>query len=173
MNQGMLNATVNDECYTPLEAVTPLLKYIPKDKRIILPFDTEESYYYKVFKENEYDVTCQHLKDNKDFFFEFYDEYDLIISNPPYSIKDVILERLYLIDKPFIMLLPITTLSSIKRVGMFKKYGIDLIVFDKRINYIINGEQTNGNWFASAYFTYKVLDKQLIFEELKEMTSDE
>jgi len=166
MNQGMLNATVNDECYTPIEAVTPLLKYVSKDKKIILPFDTEESYYYKVFKENGYDVTCQHLQDNKDFFFEFYDEYDLIISNPPYSIKDVILERLYLIDKPFIMLLPLTALGGMKRVGMFKKYGIDLIVFDKRINYIINGKQANGNWFASAYFTYKVLDEKLIFENL-------
>lgn len=166
MNEGLKNATVNDECYTPKEAVLPLLKYIPKDKKIILPFDTEESEYYKTFKENGYDVKCQHLNDNKDFFFEFYDEYDLIISNPPYSIKDEILERLYLINKPFIMLLPLTALAGQKRVSMFAKYGIDLIVFDKRINFYINGEQKNGDWFASAYFTYKVLPHTLIFESL-------
>ena len=168
MNEGLGQAVVFDELYTPRNAIEPLLKYISKDKRIILPFDTENSLYYIILKENGYNVTCQHLKDNKDFFFEFYDEYDLIISNPPYSIKDVILERLYLIDKPFIMLLPLTALSGIKRVGMFKKYGIDLIVFDKRINYIIRGEQSKGNWFASAYFTYKVLKEKLIFEELGE-----
>jgi hypothetical protein len=166
LNEGLKNSVVNDEIYTPKNAITPLLKHIDKDKKIILPFDTEESNYYKVFKENGYDVTCQHLKDNKDFFFEFYEEYDIIISNPPFSIKDSILERLYLINKPFIMLLPITTLSSIKRVEMFKKYGIDLIVFDRRIGFILNGEQCKSNWFASAYFTYKVLDKQLIFENL-------
>lgn len=167
MNEGLKNSVVNDEIYTPKNAILPLLKYVGKDKKIILPFDTEESNYYKVFKENGYNVTCQHITDCRDFFFEFYDEYDIIISNPPFSIKDKILERLYLIDKPFIMLLPLTTLSSIKRVGMFKKYGIDLIVFDRRIGFILNGEQCKSNWFASAYFTYQVLDKQIIFEELR------
>ena len=50
---------------------------------------------------------------------------------------------------------------------MFKKYGIDLIVFDKRIGYVINGELKESNWFSSAYFTYKVLNKQLVFEILE------
>ena len=166
MNKGLQNATKNDERYTPRYAVEPLLKYVHKDKKIVLPFDTEGSYYYKVFKENDYNVECLHLENGQDFFLNMFDEYDLIISNPPFSIKDQILERLYLINKPFIMLLPLTTLQSGFRTKLFKKYGIDLIVFDKRIGFEVNGKLNNGNWFASAYFTYKVLDKQLIFEEL-------
>lgn len=164
MNKGLQSAIINDECYTPRYAVEPLLKYISKDKSIILPFDTEESFYYKVFKENGYKVDCLHLINGDDFFLNMFDDYDIIISNPPFSIKDQILERLYLINKPFIMLLPITTLQSGFRTKLFKKYGIDLIVFDKRIGYIVNGVQQKGNMQGSAYFTYKVLDKQLIFE---------
>ena len=33
----------NDECYTPLYGVTPILKYIPKDAIVWCPFDTFES----------------------------------------------------------------------------------------------------------------------------------
>lgn len=167
MNEGLKNAVEFDNIYTPRNAVIPLLKYVSKSMKIVLPFDTEESEYYKVFREKGYNVKCLHLENGNDFFLNMFDEYDLIISNPPFSIKDRILERLYLIDKPFIILLPLTSLSGIKRVNMFKKYGLDLIIFDKRINYIIRGEQSKGNWFASAYFTYKVLHTQIVYEELK------
>ena len=166
MNSGLKQAVVFDELYTPRYAVLPLVKYIDKSLKIVLPFDSKESEYYKVFNELGYDITCLHLNNGEDFFLNMFEEYDIIISNPPFSIKDQILERLYLIDKPFMMLLPLTALSGMKRVGMFKKFGLDLIVFDKRINYIIRGKQSKGNWFASAYFTYKILQDKLIFEEL-------
>ena len=167
MNLGLKNSKVFDEFYTPEEAIRPILKYISKGKKIVLPFDTGQSNYYKLLTEEGYNVECLHIKDGKDFFLNMFDGYDLIISNPPYSIKDEILERLYLIGLPFMMLLPLTTLSGLKRVKMFSKFGIDLIVFDRRVNYIRDGKQTKGNWFASAYFTYKILEKSLVFEELK------
>ena len=167
MNKGLKQAVVFDELYTPRYAVLPLVKYVSKQLKIVLPFDSKESEYYKVFNELGYNITCLHLKNGEDFFLNMFDEYDIIISNPPFSIKDKILERLYLINKPFIMLLPLTALSGIKRVGMFKKFGLDLIVFDKRINFIINGKQSKGNWFASAYFTNKILEEKIIFEVIE------
>ena len=42
----------NDECYTPRYGVLPVIKYIPKDWVVWCPFDTEESEYVKVLKEN-------------------------------------------------------------------------------------------------------------------------
>jgi len=32
----------NDECYTPMGGIYPILKYIPKDWVVWCPFDTEK-----------------------------------------------------------------------------------------------------------------------------------
>ena len=36
----------NDECFTPIEGVKPILKYIPKDWIVWCPFDTEDPHPY-------------------------------------------------------------------------------------------------------------------------------
>lgn len=169
----MLSATINDEVYTPEYAVLPILEYLKKEWKIALPFDTENSNYYKVLKREGFDVDCFHLENDRnlfnpesetqDFFKKDFKEYDILISNPPFSIKDDVLERLYKIGKPFIMLLPLTALSGLARVNLFYEHGVELIVFDKRINFL---EQKKGNWFASAYFCWKVLPSKLIFKKL-------
>ncbi len=38
-----------NEMYTPYYAVEPILKYIPKNKKIWCPFDEEWSAYYNMF----------------------------------------------------------------------------------------------------------------------------
>ena len=44
----------NDEYYTPLYAIEPLIKYIKPNSMIWCPFDLEESYYVKAFKANNF-----------------------------------------------------------------------------------------------------------------------
>lgn len=39
----------HDNMFTPYYAVEPILKYIPKDKKIWCPFDKEWSAFYKTF----------------------------------------------------------------------------------------------------------------------------
>ena len=52
----------NDECYTPLYGVTPILKYIPKDVIVWCPFDTSESYFVKeISKTNEVVLSLIHI----------------------------------------------------------------------------------------------------------------
>ena len=156
---------VNDEFYTPRFAVEPLLKYISKDKIIWCPFDTEDSNYVKVFKENGYKVVYSHISKGQDFFYYEPDKYDIIVSNPPFSIKTEVLKRAYSLGKPFAFLLPLTTLEGKQRGELFRKYGLQLIIFDKRIEFISN--KKSGVWFNTSYFCYKLLPKDLIFEELK------
>ena len=43
----MYSGGSNDECYTPLYGVKPILKYIPKDAIVWCPFDTFESYFVR------------------------------------------------------------------------------------------------------------------------------
>lgn len=97
------------------------------------------------------------------------DDYDVIVSNPPFSIKDKILQRLYELDKPFAILLPLNSLQGKTRYKYFKQ-GIQLLSFDQRIGYhnIDNMDiPVEGSPFATAYFCRDILPKDLIVEEIK------
>ena len=54
---------------------------------------------------------------------------------------------------------------------MFRKYGIEVMVFDGRVQFMENmvenyGKKKSGNWFNTSWFCHKVLPEKLIFEEL-------
>lgn len=172
INKGYLTSdrtASGDECYTPFYAVTPLLEFLDKDKIIWCPFDEEWSAFVQTFKENGFKVINSHLNDGKDFFNYEPDNYDLIISNPPFSKKDIVLKRCYELNKPFALLLPVNCIQGKKRVDIFKKYDLQLLVFDLRVDYHTNGDfktYTKGNHFGSAYFCFNLLPKQIIFRSL-------
>lgn len=158
----------NDECYTPKYAVLPIIKYIPKDAIIWCPFDTENSWYVKVARENGYKVIYSHINNGNDFFKYEPENYDVIISNPPFSCKDKVLKRLYELGKPFAILLPLNSLQGGARYDYFKQ-GVQLLSFDKRIGFLSPDNldaPIEGTPFASAYFCKDVLPKDLIIEEL-------
>ena len=107
-----------DEVFTPFYAVEPLLKYVPKDKVIWMPFDEEWSAYYQLFTKNGYKCIRSSLAEGQDFFtYEPEEHYDIIISNPPFSKKDEVLKRLDELGKPFMILLPTNSLQGQKRLG--------------------------------------------------------
>lgn len=178
INKGYLTCdrTANgDEVLTPRYAVEPIIKYLAEKGyfRIICPFDKPNSKFVEVLWQNDFFAKVTHIETGKDFFTYTPEELigiDCLVSNPPYSIKDEVLERLYLLDKPFMMLLPQNTLQGGKRTKLFMKYGLEYLGFDKRINYYTKGELDKiktGNHFASGYFCRNVLPEKLIFEELK------
>ena len=166
------NSTTNkksDECYTPAYAVYPILKYIKKEMIVWCPFDEEHSEYVKILKNNGNKVIYSHIKQGKDFFKYEPKEYDIIISNPPFSLSYEILKRLYKLNKPFIILLPLKYLQAQNRGNLFIKYGIQLLTFDKRIGFYTNGNMNKpneGNYQGSSYFCWKILPKDLIIENL-------
>lgn len=173
INKGFLTANRTadgDECYTPFYAVEPLLEFVDKDKTIWCPFDEEWSAFVQTFKQNGNKVIYSHLNAGQDFFkYQPNEHYDVIISNPPFSLKDEVLERLYSLGKPFCILLPANSIQSKRRVKLFEKYGLELLVFDGRIDYHTNGNfeaPTKGNHFGSAYFCWNFLPQQLIFRFL-------
>lgn len=168
MNKGYASKVKNDELYTPIYAVDSIIKYIPKDKKIWCPFDKEWSAFVQSFRRGGYQVVRSHIDDGQDFFEYEPDDYDIIVSNPPFSIKDKILKRLYDLGKPFAILLPMNSLQGKGRYELFKQ-GIQMLAFDSRIGFH-NPDcmDVPENWssFASAYFCRDVLPKDLIIEKL-------
>ena len=155
----------NDEIYTPEYALIPLLKYLPKDKVIWECTDYGESNITKILRKHGYKVVSTHittfdfLKDKPNF------HYDIIITNPPYSIKNDFIKKCYETKKPFALLLPITALEGIERGEMFRENGISIIVLDKRINYLSNKK---SNWFNTSWYLYNIIENnKIIFEKLE------
>lgn len=181
INKGYLTAKTDkasDEVYTPAYAVKPLVKYIQQYKERInkekitiwCPFDMDFSNYVKIFTEiPNVKVIYTHIDNGENFFFyEPKEEYDVIISNPPFSCKDSVLKRLFELNKPYAMLLPVPTLQGQSRFPYLK--DIQYLGFDKRINYYKDTSMTktqDGVSFGSCYLCKNFLPKDLIIEELE------
>jgi len=115
-----------------------------------------------------YNVVRSHINDGQDFFTYEPEDYDVIVSNPPFSIKDKILERLYELNKPFAVLLPMNSLQGKSRYKFFER-GIQLLSFDQRIGYHNIDSMDipiEGSPFATAYFCRDILPRDLIIEKL-------
>ena len=181
LNKGYLTAKTDkasDEVYTPAYAVQPLVKYIKlymknhqKDTLTIwCPFDMQFSEYVKILSKIEgVKVIYTHIDTGENFFFyEPEEDYDVIISNPPFSCKDDILKRLFELNKPYAMLLPIPTLQGQARFPYIKE--IQYLGFDKRINYYKDISMTktqDGVSFGSCYICKDFLPRDFIIEELE------
>lgn len=154
----------NDELYTPSYAVTPLIQYIKKGMKIWECTDFGSSEITKVFKENGFNVISTH-KNNFNFLTDKPDfDFDIIITNPPYTLKDEFIKKCYEYKKPFCLLLPITSLEGTMRGGLYRQFGIQVMVFDKRINFM---KTKKSNWFNCSWFCYNVLPQQLLFVKLE------
>lgn len=128
----------------------------------------EDSEYVKLIRENGNKVIATHIDTGYNFFeYEPEEHYDIIISNPPFSIKDDIIKRLYELNKPYAILLPIPSLQGQKRFPYMR--DCQVLIFDKRINYYTNPikkEIQKGVSFGSFYLCRNFLPHNLIFEEL-------
>src|SRR6056297_24526 len=103
-----------DNYETPKYIVEILLPYLAKTniKTIWCPFDKDYSEYTRVLKNAGYKVINGHIDRGDDFFEYEPDNYDAIISNPPFSKKNEILKLCIELNKPFALLLSATCIQS-------------------------------------------------------------
>ena len=154
----------DDEYYTPKEAIIPILKYLDKNKIYWECTDFGESNITRVLRENGFKVMHTY-KDELDFLKDDPVACDVIITNPPYSMKDKFIKRCYELNKPFMLLLPLTALEGKERNKLYKKYGLEIIVLNKRVNF---RKDVNNVWFNTSWFCRGICNKQLNFEEIEQ-----
>lgn len=164
----------SDECLTPRYAVLPIVRHLQNAgfKRIWCPFDKRDSQFVRVLSDAGFQVVHSHIDEpGMDFLTcKVPQGIDCIVSNPPFSKKTAILRRLFTIDLPFAMILPINTLQSKGRVDLFIDHEIEMLCFDKRICFYTWGKLDSfpqNNRFPTAYFCRGVLPEKLVFERLK------
>lgn len=154
-----------DEYYTPKILVDAIVPYIPAGKTVWCPFDTCNSEFVNAFKVN-HKVIHSHIWDGKDFFKYEPDTYDYIVSNPPFTRKLEVLQRLYDLDKPFAMVLPLPMLNYQEVGSFFLDKPLQLLIVDKKVSF-----DGNTASFNNSYFCNKILPKELMFAHLENNNS--
>ena len=135
------------------------------------PFDTEESLFVKLFRQRGYTVIATHIANGQDFFAIDPPKCDYIISNPPYSLKGEVFERLFQLNIPFAMLVGVVGLfESQKRFKMFREHDFEIMYLNRRVSYFKNYADQKPSLnppFSSVYVCKGMLPKQIIFEEIQ------
>lgn len=145
----------HDDYMTPKTAWEDISHLIPKDKIIW------EAFYGNgksgdFLTELGFDVIHKPI----DFFTN--DLGDIIVSNPPFSKCKEVLKRLKELDKPFIIIMPVSKIATSYFREYFSVKDLQIIIPKKRIHFLklVDGKQIDG--FKSScnfdcfYYCYKI-----------------
>lgn len=158
-----------DEYYTPQLLVQAIIPYIRKDAVVWCPFDSEHSEFVIALRENGNKVLYSHIWYGQDFFEYMPQEpFDYIISNPPFTRKLEVLQRLYEISKPFAMVMGLPILNYQEVGSFFLDKELQLLIVDKKVSF-----DGNTASFNNSYFCYDLLPKDIIFVHLEHNNSRE
>jgi len=144
--------TKHDEYMTPKYAWENIKHLIPK-KEIWEPFyGNGES--GKYLKELGFNVI------HKDIDFFENDCGEIIVSNPPFTLVPKILERLFFLQKPFIIIMPSSKINTQYVRKLFSKNKLQIIIPRKRIQFykMVDGEITKPNVcnFDCFYYCWNI-----------------
>ena len=154
----------HDDYMTPKYVWENIQQFIPKDKVIWEAF-------YGDGKSGDYlrELGFNVIHNEIDFFENNLG--DIIISNPPFSKSKEVMDRLFLLDKPFIIIFPASKICT-SYMRKWKNKRLQIIIPRKRIHFIklIDGKIPE-NWknqcsFDCFYYCYKIgLEKDIIWLE--------
>jgi hypothetical protein len=153
----------HDDYMTPKSAWEAIVAFLPPGAKIWEAFygDGKSGVY---LKELGFNV----IHENIDFFTS--NEGDIVVSNPPFSLKKETLQRLVALEKPFMLLMPSSTMNTQYTRELFKNGGLQIIIPRKRIQFvkIKNGVEipTNSCNFDCFYYCWKMnLPRDIIWLE--------
>jgi hypothetical protein len=169
MKMDIVAGSGKDEFYTPKYAVEPIIEYIKQGSLVWCPFDTDESIFVIRLRELGHTVICTHILEDGDFF-KLDIECDYIISNPPYSIKAEVFERLFELGKPFAMLVGVVGLfESQRRFELFRDNTFEILYMNRRVSYFEDYKDQKPALnppFSSVYVASNMLPEKIMFKEI-------
>jgi hypothetical protein len=136
------NPVKSDEWYTPLHIVLKcyeLLK-VKYKSTILCPFDGAESQFVQWGQKSNNTV----LYGMRDYLQKSY-QHDYMITNPPFSIKDQIIEKVLKEGKPTALVLPLDSLGGIKRHKIWSQFGYPSVYIPAKRMQFIDGTGAGRN----------------------------
>lgn len=160
---------------TPAYAIDPIIKYIPKHVKTIWEPTSGRCDIANYLKKKKYKVKTTDLYPQLDgiekhnfLTDDFLEDYDMIILNPPFKQMVPFIKRLYEQDKPFMFIAPLHGVTSMKRQKVFAKHGINLILFDLRVHYLMENEKDRDHcpYYSSWFLGNVEFKNRFFFEQL-------
>ncbi len=150
---GITKNVYSDEWHTNQETVDLAIKLLnPKPESTILcPFDSSKSLFVKTLRELGH-LVVHGMND----FLEFSYPCHYIITNPPFSIKDRVIQRVFDYGVKSVLIMPIDAMGGVKRHQMFKEHEYPRIYMPaRRIAYFDEtGKIQKGSSFHSIIMTF-------------------
>lgn len=155
-----------NELYTPPEALVYLIPFLPKDK-IYWEACYGLGHLAKELQANGFNVVGDQ---NIDCLIEQPKQWDIFITNPPFNGNKKFFKRAIELRKPFCLLCRLEHLGGVEALKLFKDLDIQIVIPEKRINYItpkmMAGEKDGGSPFHSIWVTQGLyLPKQINYVE--------
>jgi hypothetical protein len=156
-NQKRLNNithnTYSDEWYTDQPTVDKCIELLnpTQGSTVLCPFDSKESLFVKTLINQGFKV----IYEIDDFLTTDY-EYDYIVTNPPFSIKDKVMKKVYESKKKAVLILPLDSLGGVKGHSLYREYGHPSIYIPtRRISYFdANWKKRDGSNFHSVILIF-------------------
>jgi hypothetical protein len=153
------------EYYTPEYALEYIYKYVSKYKKVWEPC-AGKGHIVKYLEKKGHVVVATDILMGQEYdihgtYSPPSDQYDIIITNPPFKKKTLTLQRLFSIDKPFAILLPTMALDSGPVRALLKKHEgqFGILMPNKTINYILScpvAKKKSRSFFHSSWFCWKI-----------------
>ena len=149
----------NDDYSTTIEYLKVIEPFIPKENIINDPF-----FFNGKVKELWKELNREIIHENKDFFTSHH-EGDIFVSNPPYSILNLVLSHLFFLEKKFILLIPIEKIGNLKTQSIIRDKNIQVIISPIYKGFLNSkNEQTRCPSFYCCFLCWKMdLPKDLMF----------
>tara|TARA_R110000824_G_scaffold95867_2_gene230142 strand:+ start:88 stop:573 length:486 start_codon:yes stop_codon:yes gene_type:complete len=147
----------DDDYETTKETLQLLIPYIKDFNKIYDPF-----YCAGRVKKNWEELGKKCYNEKLDAFDrEPPQDFDITISNIPFSMKEKCMKLFLELGKPFIILMPLSAMGSKWISKYFDK--LQFIIPHKRLHFSKNGKMGAGAWFDTCFYCYGLnLKKNII-----------
>ena len=93
-------------------------------------------------------------------------DYDYLMTNPPFSIKDLVIEKVIRLGKPSALVLPLDSVGGVRRHQIYAEGQYPAVYIPtRRINYYdANGVERKGANFHSVILLFNTNREGIIWE---------
>lgn len=160
-----------DNCQTPPYALDPMLPYV-LGKGFIWECAAGEGQLARYIATQQ-SVNSTDIKQGYDFLthdLPFY-AWDLIVTNPPYSLKYKWIDRCYDLGKPFALLIPVECIAA---KGILKHFGnYELMFLSDRVNFKMPDKGYLGKaQFPVLWFCHNILPEKIMLGDITQAKKD-